>query len=419
MTDEIQPEALVRKPRGPHPHNRLTAVGVRRLGPGRHGDGNGLYLEVDPSGVGRRWFLRTLVHGHRRDIGLGPTTLVSLAEAREMAARLRKVARAGGDPVAERDKDKKTSPTFEEAARHVYETRIVPATKKQQKMEQWLGRLEIHAIPTIGRMPMHTITQADILRVLEPIWLTKSETARRVRQRMAVIFDWARTAGHVSGMNPLDGIEAGLPRQRDRVEHLEALPWRELPALWQRLEAVEGMGSLALRFAILTAARSGEVRNALWSEIDLDGATWTIPAARTKMEREHRVPLSEPGLAILRLLAPLATEPSDLVFPSKRKGKPVSDMTLSAVLRRLDLTATVHGFRSAFRDWAEEAVTFPHEVKEAALAHAVKNKTEAAYRRTDHFERRIEMMAAWAKFAVGGGADVVVELAALRPADVG
>ena len=242
------------KPKGPHPRHRLTAVSIRKLGPGRHADGNGLYLEVDPSGGGRRWFLRTVVYGHRRDIGLGPTSLVTLAEARELATQLRKVARAGGDPVAERDKGKKPSPSFAAAARHVYETRIVPATKKPEAMEQWLGRLEIQAIPVIGSKPMHAITQADLLQVLEPIWLTKPETARRVRRRMAVIFDWARTAGHVSGVNPVEGIEAGLPRQRDKVEHREALPWKELPALWPRLIAVDGMGSLALRFAILTAA---------------------------------------------------------------------------------------------------------------------------------------------------------------------
>jgi hypothetical protein len=285
MTKSIMPRRPPRKPSGPHPHNRLTAAAVRKLGPGRHADGNGLYLEVDPSGVGRRWFLRTVVHGHRRDLGLGSTRLVSLAEARELARQLRKVARAGGDPIAERDKDRSRSPSFEEAARHVYTTRILPATKKPEAMEQWLGRLERHAFPVIGSKPMHTITQADLLRVLEPIWLTKAETARRVRQRMAVVFDWARTAGHIFGVNPVDGIEAGLPRQRDKVEHRAALPWRELPTLWPRIEAVEGMGALALRFAILTAARSGEVRGATWDEIDFDAATPPPGPSRRRARR--------------------------------------------------------------------------------------------------------------------------------------
>jgi integrase len=417
MTDDlhasIEPDRPVRKPTGPHPHHRLTGVAVRKLGPGRHADGNGLYLEVDPSGVGRRWFLRTVVYGDRKDIGLGPVTLVSLAEAREMARRLRRVARAGGDPIAERDKDKKRSPSFEDAARHVFTTRILPATKKPEAMQQWLGRLERHAFPVIGKRPIHTITQADLLRVLEPIWLTKSETARRVRQRMAVIFDWARTAGHISGVNPVDGIEAGLPRQRDRVKHHAALPWKQLPELWPRLEDAGGMGTLALRFAILAAVRTMDVRFASWDDIDLDAATWIIPEDKAKMgeqdehDREHRVPLSEPALAILRLVQPLAARPTDLVFPGRRRGKPISENAMSDVLERLDVPVTVHGFRSSFRDWAEETTSFSHEVKEAALAHVVKNKTEAAYRRTDLFDRRRDMMDAWARFVLGGGAEVV------------
>ena len=255
------------KPKGAHPDKRLTAVSVRNLGPGRHADGGGLYLEVDASRVGRRWFLRTMVHGRRGDIGLGSVADVSLAEAREKARELRKVARDGGDPRAIRDKNKVTSPTFAEAARHVFNTRILPATTKPESMAQWLGRLERHAFPKIGSKPVHNIAQADVLAVLEPVWLTHPETARRVRQRMALIFDWARTAGHVTA-NPVDGISAGLPRQRAKVEHRAALPWAEVPALWPRLVASEGIGAQALRFAILTAARSGEVRGARWSEID-------------------------------------------------------------------------------------------------------------------------------------------------------
>jgi integrase len=318
------------------------------------------------------------------------------------------VAREGGDPRAVRDKDKRAAPTFEEAARHVYQTRILPATSKPESMVQWLGRLERHAFPVIGKRPIHTLGQADLLRVLEPIWLTKAETARRVRQRMAVIFDWARTAGHIVGINPVEGIEAGLPRQRDRVEHRAALPWRDLPALWPRLEAVDGMGSLALRFAILTAARSGEVRGATWVEVDLDVATWTIPAARAKMERAHRVPLSPAAVAILeaaRGMHPALTAEA-LVFPAPRGGA-LSEMTLSAVLRRLGVAATVHGFRSTFRDWAEEAVSFPHEVKELALGHAVKSKVEAAYRRGDLLDQRRPLMDAWARFVPSGGAEVI------------
>jgi integrase len=393
---------LMGRPKGAHPVKRLTAVAVRNLGPGRHADGGGLYLEVDPSGA-RRWFLRTMVHGRRRDVGLGPTSLVGLAEAREAAARLRKVARSGGDPVVERDKDKKCSPTFEEAARHVYQHHVLPNSRNPKAMAQWLNRLELHAFPVIGKRPVHTIEQSDVLRVLSPIWLDKPETARRVRQRIKVVLDWARAAGHRAGINPVEGVEAGLPRQRDRVEHLAALPWRELPALWKKLETAEGMGALALCFAILTAPRSGEVRGATWSEINIDAGVWMIP--RMKGGRVHRVPLSAAALAVLAKAKAVTSHSDSLVLPSRHPGKPLSDMTLSAVLKRLGVHVTVHGFRSTFRDWAEEVTAFSHEVKEAALAHVVKNRVEAAYRRTDLFAKRRDMMDAWANYATGGTPD--------------
>jgi integrase len=385
------------KPKGKHPHNRLTAAQVRSLGPGFHGDGGGLYLNVDQGG-GRGWILRTIVHGRRRDIGLGPISLIGLADAREEARRLRRVARAGGDPIAERDKDKRRSPTFQEAAEHVYNTRNLPASRKPEAMAQWLGRLKIHAFPALGERQIHTITQADLLAVLELIWLTKPETARRVRQRMAVIFDWARTANHVAGVNPLDGIEAGLPKQRAKVQHRTALPWKDMPALWKRLEGAEGVGALALRFTILTAARTAEVRGMTWEEVDVEASLWELPAERMKMERPHRVPLPPVALALLEKARGLHPR---LVFPGSR-GKPMSDQTLSAVLRRLDLPVTVHGFRSTFRDWAEEATSYSHEAKELALAHVVKNKVERAYRRGDLVEQRRPMMDDWARFCTEG-----------------
>jgi integrase len=213
--------------------------------------------------------------------------------------------------------------------------------------------------------------------------------------------DWARAAGHASGVKPVEGVEAGLPRQRDRVEHHGALPWAELPALWPRLVAAAGMGALALRFTILTAARSGETRGATWSEVDLEAAVWTVPGLRMKTQRE---PLSAPSLAILEELRPLAGGKTDaLVFPGAQ-GRPLSDITLAAVLRRLEVSVTVHGFRSTFRDWCEETGSWPHEVKEAALAHVVKNAVERAYRRTDLFDRRRVLMDAWARFVEGEAA---------------
>lgn len=247
----------------------------------------------------------------------------------------------------------------------------------------------------VGAKPVDAVEQADVLPVLSPILTEKAETARRVRQRMRTVLDWARAAGMRHGINPVEGVELGLPRQRDRVKHFEALPWRELPGAMKRITATKGMGALALRFAILTGARSGEVRDADWSEIDMDAKVWTIPAARMKAALEHRVPLSEPALAVLREAKALATRQEPLVFPSQKPGRPLSDMTLSAVLKRLEIAVTVHGFRSTFRDWAEEATAYPHEVKEAALAHAVQSKTERVYRRTDLFEKRREMMREW------------------------
>jgi integrase len=403
------------KPRGRHPDRRLTVPNVRRLGPGRYADGNGLYLEVESSGA-RRWLLRAVVHGRRRDIGLGSAILVPLAEARELAARLRRVARSGGDPIAERDKDKRKSLTFAEAARLVHEGNIMPNNKNEKHRRQWITTLSTYAFPSIGSKPVHAVDQADILRVLGPIWMEKPETARRVRQRLRTVFDWALAAGHREALNPVDGVDKGLPRQRDRARHHAALPWQELPAFMQRLASLDGMGALALRFVILTAARSGEVRGATWEEIDLERAVWTVPARRMKMEREHRVPLSASAMEVLGHVRGLTASVGGLVFPSMRPNVPLSDMTLTAVLRRADVPVTVHGFRSTFRDWAEEAVSFPHEVKEAALAHTVKNKVEAAYRRTDLFAKRIELMNAWGSFATGAAPDAEVGVEAARSA---
>jgi len=397
---------MVAKERKAHPVNKLTAAAVRKLGAGMYADGGGLYLVVDDTGA-RRWALRTTVHGRRREIGLGPVSLYSLAEARERARALRKVARAGGDPIAERDKDKRASLSFSDAARKVHAEQIAPNAKNGKHVAQWLTTLETYACPSMGSLPVHAVEQADVLRVLSPIWTEKPETARRVRQRLRTVLDWARTAGHRDGVNPVEGVEKGLARQKDRTAHHPALPWRDLPDLMQRIEATEGMGSLALQFAILTAARSGEVRLATWAEIDFEAGVWTIAPDRMKAGREHRVPLSDAALAVLEKVRPLSVGSDSLLFPSKRAAKPLSDMTLAAVLKRLEAAVTVHGMRSTFRDWAEENTSYPHEVKEAALAHAVKNRVESAYQRTDLFDKRVNMMDAWASYATGAGTKVV------------
>jgi integrase len=248
------------------------------------------------------------------------------------------------------------------------------------------------------------VDQPDILRILAPIWTEKPQTARLVRQRLRTVLNWARTAGHCEGINPVDGVEDGLPKERRRVQHLKALPYVELPGLMRRMEMVEGMGALALRFTILTAARSGEVRGAVWSEVDEDARLWVVPADRMKAGEAHSVPLSEPALAVLEHVRGLSAGP---VFPSSRSGRPLADTTLAAVLRRLKAPVTVHGMRSTFRDWAEERTAFSHEVKEAALAHTVGGATERAYRRRDLLEKRRDLMDRWARFCCPVSADVV------------
>lgn len=404
MTDVAEQKRPL-KPKGRHPEKRLTVPVLKKLGTGRHADGGGLYLYVDSNGA-RRWVLRTLVRGRRVDIGLGGLSYVGLAEARAKASALRTVAREGGDPLAAKRREKGI-PTFAEAARLVHAEHIVATAKNGKHVAQWLATLEAHAFPRIGAKAVDAVDQADVLAILAPIWTETPETARRVRQRLRTVLDWARTAGHREGVNPVEGVEKGLPRQRAKTEHFAALPWSELPGLWPRLEAVDGMGAVALRFAILTAARSGEVRLADWSEIDAEAKVWTVPAERMKAGREHRVPLCGAARALLAEAARLSGRRKGLVFPSRQRGKALSDMTLSAVLRRLEVPVTVHGFRSSFRDWSEEATAYPHEVKEAALAHVVQSKTERAYRRTDLFEKRRDMMDAWASFVTGAGAKVV------------
>ena len=383
-----------------HPHHKLKQSQVRSLGVGFHADGGGLYLNIDPRG-GRGWILRTVVQGRRRDLGLGSASLVTLAEAREAARRLRKIARDGGDPRAVRDQNRRTSPTFEEATVHIFETRILPGSSRPDAAKQWLGRLRTHAFPVIGGKQLHTIASSDLLAVLEPVWLTQPETARRVRQRMVTIFDWAKVAGHINGTNPVEGIEAALPRQRTKTVHRAALPYAEVPAMWPRLEAAEGVAARALQFIILTAARSGEVCGMTWDEVDLEAGVWTVPAARSKMGKVHRVPLSPAALAVLEAVRGL--HPAR-VFPGA-SGRRLAVQTVATALRSVGVAETVHGFRSTFRDWAEEMTTgFSREVKEAALAHAVKDAVERAYRRGDLFEMRRPLMAEWAAYATNGRA---------------
>ncbi|MBN8914506.1 MAG: tyrosine-type recombinase/integrase [Rhizobiales bacterium] len=386
------------KRKGRHPDKALTAVTVRQAKlPGRYADGNGLYLEVDPSGA-KRWTLRIMVRGRRRDIGLGGAALVSLGEAREKALTYRKIAREGGDPLLEKRKAQGTVPTFAEAAEKVH-AEHAPSWKNEKHAAQWLTTLKTYAYPEIGKVAVDAIDTPMLLRVLSPIWLAKPETARRLRQRLGTVFDWAKAAGYREGDNPIEGVERGLPKNKKAKEHHAALPYPDVPAFVKRIQKEDA--ALAVRlgfeFLILTAARTGEVLGATWDEIDLKEKVWTVPAARMKAKKPHRVPLSDRCLEVLADAARLGTE--GYVFPGRSSQRPLSNMAFLMMLRRMELSITAHGFRSAFRDWAAEATNHPREVCEMALAHTVENKVEAAYRRGDLFEKRQQLMRDWDKFA--------------------
>ena len=392
---------------GKQKQNRLSAVRVRSLTKaGRYLDGNGLYLNVQPSGA-KRWFLRVVVMGRRRDFGLGGLSVVSLAEAREEATKLRKIVQQNGDPLAEREKEKSIVLTFKEAAREVH--KIHSATWKNDKhKKQWITTLENYVFPTFGSLHVDNIGTPEILSVLNPIWLTKPETARRVRQRIHTVLEWAKASGFRSGDNPVDGISKILPKQPVSKKHHTALPYKEVPIFIKSLRSInaEGIAPLAFEFLILTATRTSEVLNATWDEINLEDKTWTIPDSRMKNKREHRIPLQPRLIEILEEARKLS-EGSLYIFPNPHTGKPLSTMVFLMLLRRMKQDITAHGFRSSFRDWASERTNIPRDVCEAALAHSLRDKTEAAYKRTDLFEKRRELMNLWTKFATEERGEVI------------
>lgn len=393
----------------------LTALAVRQLTkPGRYSDGNGLYLVIDPSGA-RRWLLRIVVQRRRRDIGLGSARLVPLSMARETAIEMRRVARDGGDPVAERRRRRALAPTFSEAAKAVH-AETVASWRNERHAASWLTSLETYAFPIVGDRPLDQIDTADIQKVLAPIWLSKSETARRVRQRMRTVFDWARVTYGLKGANPVDGVERGLPKQSDRGAHHAAMPYADVPGFAATLRERSGGNPalLAFELLILTACRTNEVLLAAWDEIDLDAGTWTIPGERMKAHETHVVPLSPRAVSILAKMKAHADD-SGLVFPGNRPGKPLSNMVFLMTLRRMRLAVTAHGFRSSFRDWAAEETAFPNFVVEKALAHAIESKVEAAYRRGDLLKKRRELMDAWAAYCDGGPAAQTAEPDELQP----
>lgn len=396
---------------------KLTALQVRNgKEPGRYGDGDGLFLEVGKSGS-RSWILRVQANGKRRDIGLGSAADVSLSEARTKAEDVRRAIREGRDPVAEKRAMKEEPakvPTFREAALLV-QAEHAPSWKNAKHATQWLSSLEQHAFPKLGDISVAEVTGPMVRDVLAEIWLTIPETARRVRQRIGTVLDWAHAKGWREAEAPLRAISKGLPKQPRRDTHFAAMPWQGVPAFLVTLAETDKAGEpyrLALEFLILTAVRSGEMRGARWGEVDLDVQEWRIPADRMKAGRAHTVPLSARALAILNRMKELRSsdDPGALVFEGSRPGRPMSDMTLTMILRRMGAGCTAHGFRSSFRDWAAEATNFPREVAEAALAHALESKVEAAYRRSDLLEKRRKMMEAWAGFCGGGATGKVVPL---------
>jgi integrase len=387
----------------------LGPLAVSRLkDPGLHFVGGvaGLALQILPSG-GRSWVLRITIGAKRRDMGLGGFPDVTLAGAREAARKARDKVREGIDPIEEGKAARSALRaaaskvvTFKEAAES-YTAAHETSWKNPKHRAQWKSTLATYAYPKIGQLSVQDVELAHVLDILEPIWTVKTETASRLRGRIELVLDWATARGHRQGLNParwrghLDKLLA-KPTKATRPEHHEALPCNEAGAFMERLRSVDGMGAKALEFAILTAARSGEVRGATWAEIDLPNKIWTIPAGRMKAGKEHRIPLSPVAVKLLEKL-PAITGEGGLVFEAPRGGQ-LSDMTMSAVLRRMKVKAVPHGFRSTFRDWSAELTSYPHEVCEMALAHTIRNKAEAAYRRGDLFEKRRRLMDDWAKF---------------------
>lgn len=380
---------------------KLTKKLVENLGPGRHGDGSGLYLVVDPSGA-RRWIVRVTVKGQknrkgapmRTDFGLGGADVVTLNQARERALEYRRMAKAGLNP---RFNAQREIPTFEELCRQVHIDRL-PTWKNAKHGQQWLNTLRDYAFPKIGRMPVDSIDQPEVLMCLSPIWTEKHETAKRLSQRIKTVLDVAKSKGFRSGENPVTAIREGkvLPTVKAKVQHHDAMPWQEVPAFYAELQTRSAMAAKALQFTILTACRTSEVLEMKWPEVNVDARLWTIPAERMKGGQVHRVPLTDEMLLILE---PLRALVSDYVFEGQGRHQPLSNMSMLMLLRRMRQDGvTVHGFRSSFRDWAAEAANAPRELAEAALAHQVGSDVERAYARSDLLERRRELMHSWSSY---------------------
>lgn len=383
--------------------NRLKEPGLWAVG-----GVAGLYLHVNARGA-RSWILRVVVGDKRRDMGLGGYPDIGVADARQKAREARLKIEQGVDPILLRKQAKSelmalqaTDKTFEQAAGEYIKIHA-DSWSNDKHRKQWESTLAAYAFPVVGKLSLRHIRQEHILKILEPIWTTKTETATRVRGRMESILDWAKVKGLRSGENPaawkghLDHM-LPAPTRLKKIEHLTAVPVREMPGFMVKLRQAAGIAAQALEFLILTAARSGEVRGITWEEVSLDDALWIVPAERMKMKKEHRVPLSNRAVDILKSQPRIDGNP--LVFPAPR-GSQMSDATMSAVLKRMNVDATVHGFRSSFRDWCGDYTNYPRDLAEQCLAHGADDPVEAAYRRGDALERRREIMNEWSKFVAG------------------
>jgi integrase len=399
--------------------SKLTALKVQKTTEaGRHSDGGGLYLNVTAT-TAKSWLFMWKKDGKRREMGLGSLNAVTLADARQRATECRRQLADGLDPIDERDAKKAaraasaaTAITFEQCA-ETYLASHEAGWRNAKHRQQWRNTLATYVYPIFGSIPVAEVNTENVLAALTPIWSTKAETATRVRGRIEAILDFAKVKGLRQGENPAQWrghLAHTLPAKAKiaGVKHHAALPCEEMPTFMKALQGRAGIGALALRFAILTAARSGEVRLATWAEIDLEKNLWIVPAIRMKAGREHRVPLSRQSVELLEHVQPLASGPPALIFPGLQ-GKPLSDMSLTAALRRMkrgDLTA--HGFRSSFRDWAGDHTNISREVIEAALSHVIGDKAEQAYRRGDAIDKRRVLMTAWGNFVSGISADDTV-----------
>ena len=409
---------------------KLKALDVSRASrPGYYGDGGNLYLLVGPTGA-KSWVFRYRVpapipdkpkHSRLREMGLGPTHALSLAEARERAREWRRERLDGIDPIevrrgrrAQAQLEAAKAMSFKECA-EAYIKSHSAGWKNPKHAAQWPSTLEMYVYPIFGSLPVQGVEVGLVMKALEPIWMTKSETASRVRGRIEAVLDWATARGYRQGENPArwrGHLENLLPKKTKvrRVEHHAALPYAKLPEFMTELRQQEGVGAKELEFAILTVARTGEVMGAKWSEIDFEARLWTVPADRMKAGREYRVPLSEPALTILAAMREVRE--GEFVFPGGKANSPLSNMAFLMLLRRIsrgDLTA--HGFRSTFSDWCSEQTNFPAEVREMALAHTVSGKVEAAYGRGDLFQKRRQVMDAWANFTTAAPSANVFALA--------